>query len=653
MASTGKRSRTGCSVCLTRKRKCDEDWRENGSCQRCHKAGLECVRMPPRPPAETSRVLPELRYLEPAKLPLQTSNTRGKTSTSNTPMHNPIPSTSSSSSLPTDIPLTNLPTAFQPPPFRLEPTKQPTAGPAYSVPPELLPPLDAFNFPISLPGPTVSEFHQYPAQQQSYPFLPALDSGPRQPELDLFDPWAFADQMDVSEYGVTVNSAANNTRIGIEMSLGAKAGSEGLFGRPENLNPVDDIEQAGSEAEVYKLYASVNVFRDPLYVSLNDVFLRSFPWSLRRTIHEYYDSQMSQHELNRAAALAVTLLYYARNQPNGSPKQKRLLVHSRSMLLRALDILRKTPSLPLEVVLMGTLDLAYCQIESIGGAGVGEIMSIASLFAKAGLGENYILDFLPVVARRQIALLFFAYYDILRAIVMPVPDPVLKQFKWLPGSRMTTPAEATQREIWLKEVAANPMSVHHGLPVALVICFAGITTLATEMAKLDIAETRRRANEIEESIRTWRAEIHYDDDEDLASYKAIVEATTQEMWRQAALIYLHSTIHKIGFMAQALRNPTLQIIQLGTITYRKESGELDLHSSMSRRACPWFLAATCAISPQEREQCRIGLKMCGTHRGFRETLEAAEFIWARVDREGHTFDWRMALVEARLYPCFL
>ncbi|KAM0747390.1 hypothetical protein T439DRAFT_329119 [Meredithblackwellia eburnea MCA 4105] len=674
---TGKRSRTGCSVCLTRKRKCDEDWREDGSCQRCFKSGLECIRLPSRSSAETSRVLPKIRYLSSSKPPIQSTNPRAP-STSHT--SNPIPSTSntlpdSNNPLPL-APTTHPQPSFTPPQNEVPPTTAIPNTQASSSSLDydpFLPPLVAYDFPIPLPSPILFEFPYAPTNVVSTtssipPTAAPLSepSGfppPAAAAAAAHQPWAFAEQTDVSEYGVLANSAVNSVRVGIEMSLGMSpvgaSGSSARFGGAaagegeDTVIAVDGVEDDGPEHEVYKLYASINPFRDPLYISLTDVFFRSFPQKKRREIYEYFDSYMSQHETARSAALAISLLYYARNQLNGSPKQKRLLVHSRSMLFRALDLLHRTPSLPLDVVLCSTTDLAYCQIESIGGAGVQGLMMIAGLFVKSRLGDDYTLDFELVLSSHQFLLLMFAYYDILHTIVMPFPHLVITSYKGMPGSR--SPLVPTpEYETWLKNIASSPLTVHQGLPVALALCFAGISTLASEMMNgLDLGETMRRAGEIAQAIRSWKAEIHYDNDEELGSYKAIVEATTQEMWRQAALIYLHYSIHRMGCMAQALRNPALQIIQLGTITYSPPNGEQDLHLAMSHRACPWFLAATCAISPQEREQCRTGLKMCGTHRGFRETLEAAEFIWARVDREGHTFDWRTALVDAHLYPCFI
>ncbi|KAM0748683.1 hypothetical protein T439DRAFT_349397 [Meredithblackwellia eburnea MCA 4105] len=656
MATTGKRSRTGCSVCLTRKRKCDEEWMENGSCKRCHRGGLECIRNPGKTPAETTRVLPELRYLASSKPPIKTTNSRGKQKESPTAATATSPS---NSHITTQAPLTPFqglenshlqtapPPAYQQPLFQASTSTQPSASSISPAVDTFLPPLNAFEFPIPFSG-ALSEFHYFPTySSRPYP-SPTTSSFPPAPlnpsSTSLTDPWKFSDLLDVSEYGVMATSAANDVRVGIEMTLGAGMAVDGVCRGGEDPGPED---------EVYKLYLNIDPYRDPLYVHLNDLYLRSFPKKVRLQLHQYYETYMSQHETTRTAALAVALLYYARNQPNGSPKQKRLLIHSRSLFLHALDLLRKIPSLPLEIVLMATLDLSYCQIESIGGAGVGGIMSIAEIFVKVRLGENYVLDFLQALTPQHIYLVFFVFYDIVRTISMPVPRRPIVQVKGTPGlGIIPSPEESRQRGVWLKEIASNPMSVHLGMPVALALCFAGIATLAAEMDGLAQTEILQRASEIEEAIRTWRAEIHYDEDESLGSYKAIVEAMTQEMWRQAALICLNYSIHKFGSMAQAIRRPALQIIQLGTVTHRPPS-EVDLHTSMSHRACPWFLAATCAISPYEREQCRLGLKMCGAQRGFRETLEAAEFLWAKVDSEGHTFDWRTALVGAHLYPCFI
>ncbi|KAM0747955.1 hypothetical protein T439DRAFT_383018 [Meredithblackwellia eburnea MCA 4105] len=594
-ASTGKRSRTGCSVCLTRKRKCDEEWMENGSCQRCHKAGLECIRNPARPSSETTRVLAELRYLEPSKPPIPTTNSRGKQPTPTAPT--PVP-TSSTSAIPPITPVNSCPAeqnnlshrpgaqgaSFHEPLFNL--TSQSSTSSSFPAMDTFLPPLRAFELPVPLLGPTSSAFLYHPTPHQ-----PERAPSTASHNRTVFDnSYNSAKQLDVTEYEILANLATNNARLGIEMASRSGGGYKG--GGESAVDGVSDADNVGRDDEVYMLYANVNAFRDPLYVSLNDSYYRSFPKRIRLRLHQEYDSYMSTYEVTRSSSLAMSLLYYSRNQPNGSPKQQRLLAHSQSMYFRTMELLQRTPTLPLEVIIYATLDLYYCQIESIGGAGVSGAMSLADLFVKSRLGEDFELDFSAILSPRHIPLLFYAYYDILRAVASPTPRRLMTEFKGMPGRSVILPLCPDDRK-WLKGVSASPFGVHLGLPIPLALCFAGIATLEADMDSEDTTSTLLRANEIEEAIRAWKPEIPYDNDEPLGGYKAIVAATTQEMWRQAALIYLHSSIHKMGCMSRALRIPTLQILQLGSVTYGDSPGESDHQTSMSHRACAWFFAATC------------------------------------------------------------
>lgn len=47
-------------------------------------------------------------------------------------------------------------------------------------------------------------------------------------------------------------------------------------------------------------------------------------------------------------------------------------------------------------------------------------------------------------------------------------------------------------------------------------------------------------------------------------------------------------------------------------------------SACATRSVPWFLAATVAIQPADREMCRKGLTGCGPQKGYQDNLAAIE-----------------------------
>mgnify|MGYP001570878417 FL=1 len=73
----------------------------------------------------------------------------------------------------------------------------------------------------------------------------------------------------------------------------------------------------------------------------------------------------------------------------------------------------------------------------------------------------------------------------------------------------------------------------------------------------------------------------------------------------------------------------------------------------SVRGCPWFLAATVALLPDDRERCRQALDACGPQRVYRDNLDAAERIWEVTDSAGWAVDWKDLMEKEGRFIAFL
>ncbi|GAA6064092.1 hypothetical protein JCM10212_003450 [Sporobolomyces blumeae] len=187
----------------------------------------------------------------------------------------------------------------------------------------------------------------------------------------------------------------------------------------------------------------------------------------------------------------------------------------------------------------------------------------------------------------------------------------------------------------------------------------------------------------------------------------IEKLATAEMWRYACILFLYQAVFRHGSLSIVVRSALSQILQLGARMLHNHpiqtsslaaasfppTGSVDSTpaasnpllastassqprstgaappapapppasdpstddyvSACSTRAVPWFLAATVATLPGDRDLCRKGLSVCGKQKGYRDNLDAVERIWDVVDQNGWCVDWRALLQSEKRFVGFL
>ena len=172
-----------------------------------------------------------------------------------------------------------------------------------------------------------------------------------------------------------------------------------------------------------------------------------------------------------------------------------------------------------------------------------------------------------------------------------------------------------------------------------------------DMSALDNHTVRARALDLEQRISSWRGCSATD--ESATGLARLDRATTEEMWRIAAMIHLNTSVRRLGPMATCLRQALASILYLGA--HRAAPSQLPARASSfmgAERACPWFLASMLALLPEERAACRTGLVSCGSHKVFQDNLAAAELVWVAWDETGYVADWRQCLKARGVFAGF-
>lgn len=244
----------------------------------------------------------------------------------------------------------------------------------------------------------------------------------------------------------------------------------------------------------------------------------------------------------------------------------------------------------------------------------------------------------------SIAIRSFVYLDVFRTIFIRgkrtifefSTDPELE-----PSPLRPTHQTAMDLEAGSDPVTSEALSVHLGLPVGLCQQFAAISNLAVDAPALVPDELAAQADAILSAIKSWRPTVPTSPITNSALH--ISDLATQEIWRHAALIYYHQTLLHMGPLATALRTSLKQIVQLShSLLPPDPTGPSSFPSVFlaRARAPAWFLAATCAVTEDEREVCREHLAECGEGKVWKENVQMVERLWALTDADGRVRDWR-------------
>ncbi|WVR04214.1 hypothetical protein IAU60_001214 [Kwoniella sp. DSM 27419] len=189
-------------------------------------------------------------------------------------------------------------------------------------------------------------------------------------------------------------------------------------------------------------------------------------------------------------------------------------------------------------------------------------------------------------------------------------------------------------------VVEPALQVHLGLPFELMCLFARVSNLSCLDGQMDRQAQVEEGQDISREIDSWKPDIRAE-----MSSVAITEAiATAMLWRE--------TIFQLGALAASQRHSLAQFLQIAASIKGGEVPGQSLFNNVAR-ACPWFIASTLAVSPDDRARCIEGLTSCGPFKLFLNNLAAVQQLWALMDETGHSPDWREVLRSRKITVSFL
>ncbi|GAA5918857.1 hypothetical protein JCM6882_002438 [Rhodosporidiobolus microsporus] len=283
-------------------------------------------------------------------------------------------------------------------------------------------------------------------------------------------------------------------------------------------------------------------------------------------------------------------------------------------------------SYSLNVLLSSIIDLRLAKLDSQGAAAASYLLDLAEFFVKAGRLKQQI-DLRLLGGIDSVALRLFIYVDVFRAVATPGRRPIFELVDVVPAA-IPTPSDG---------ITSEHLSLHYGLSVDILICFSTIVTMVCERSEESPDEIKRAGAEMDAKIRACKVRLP----EAAQSALLLSNIASQEMWRQAALIYLYTALLHHAPLSRVLRTAFNEIIHLSNSLHHNDiaSGTALTYSNASL-ACPWFLAATVAVTKEEKELCLEGIESCGTGRLHRDNKAFISRFWDAVERDGHVPDWR-------------
>ncbi len=362
---------------------------------------------------------------------------------------------------------------------------------------------------------------------------------------------------------------------------------------------------------------------------LNESFFRSVPRVVRHALIQRVASLSSSTALGEAASMAFVLMFKAKAQPEGAQARVDLLAQSDHYFQTAVAALGEE-GLSLEAQLTAIADLQLCQLASTGAAAAYAVQTCAEYFIAKSLGPHPVLD-MSNTTISPFMLHHAARMDVLQSLCLSNKRPTFKL-------------------LHLDESSASYRS-HLGLPSALLVCLSDTLHLAADQALLPANEVAVRADVIEMAVMGWQPSKPYESG--LTGRAKLDTVATEEMWRLAILVHLNAAVRGLGQLSTTMRELLGELLAVGACLHRTaQPSDSTSPFDAGLCACPWFLAATLAILPDEQAQCRAGLEACGPQKCFVDNRGAVELYWQESASTGFALGWKDFFARRNLFIGF-
>ncbi|GAA6022658.1 hypothetical protein JCM10207_008570 [Rhodosporidiobolus poonsookiae] len=362
------------------------------------------------------------------------------------------------------------------------------------------------------------------------------------------------------------------------------------------------------------------------YVSMVDAFFYSIPSAQRNLFLAHLHGITGTTDLGQSGVAAWCCAHFAHHLLPNNPDRRAWEEKADKFYDHGVALLtRSGAAYSLNILLSSIIDLRLAKLDSRGAAAASHLLDLADFFLKASkLAHQINLRLLGGID--SVALRLFIYIDVFRAIATPGRLPLFELVDVIP-SAIPIPADG---------VTSEHLSLHYGLSVDILICFSTIVTTMCRRAEMGPEEIKRVGAEMDAKIRACKTRLP----EAAQSSLLLSNIASQEMWRQAALIYLYTGLLRHTPLSRVLRTAFDEMLVVSDSLHHDGvgSGTAPTYSNASL-AFPWFLAATVAITEEEKERCLEGIESCGTGCLHRDNKAFILRFWEAVEHDGHAPDW--------------
>ena len=174
------------------------------------------------------------------------------------------------------------------------------------------------------------------------------------------------------------------------------------------------------------------------------------------------------------------------------------------------------------------LDMRLAQINRHGAAPARFLELAGEAFIKQEMGDRPVINFALTARCEDLAMRIFAYHDVWRTVTSRGRRTLFIL------SDASDPLGIGMTEAETGPVNRRTLSVHLGLPVGLLLCFADIANLCVESATLSPQIVKQRGTDLKSRIERWTPDTKLAMEAAIDSASMIADLAAQEMWRNVS-----------------------------------------------------------------------------------------------------------------------
>ncbi|WWD00421.1 hypothetical protein V866_007334 [Kwoniella sp. B9012] len=192
----------------------------------------------------------------------------------------------------------------------------------------------------------------------------------------------------------------------------------------------------------------------------------------------------------------------------------------------------------------------------------------------------------------------------------------------------------------------EPWATYLGLPDSIVILLAEVVNLCAELSSSSPSSIKQQADELETALKSWQSQT-FSTLNSVDSTALISRTIAGELWRLSALVLLYESVHRVGGLHPVLRRAQSEILSLLDSIVRLPNGDL-----WGFIGLPAFLAACLSITDNDRQRSMQHLVRPGPERMWLDNIALVEKVWEETDQTGKLPDWHDKMMREGMSVAF-